>query len=781
MKRLLPLCFCLCFLPNVQAGTPEAFNQARALGSQGKYPEAIAAYEEAARQAKTKGHFDTVFRCYYQACYDAYRASLNSDCLRLAEAALRVLDANQDQPWARTMQRQLNRIEMVGLSERASSQQQRLGQGWAYNARAIQLLRQVARLPDTGHGLSPSEVAGMSAAQRNLGWRLIERQASYLHDTGRSTEARQLLRAAVEAAAPDLESGDINRSLYPIKLLGLLGIINGFIGYEEEALRWYEREYEHARQSGSSRSNLLRIRLNILADRTDLEGASEETIREADEILAEATEKNFPVLHGFKRMHARISANNMSPEERIRQLAEAAAASRAAEDEIEHFYSSRNGLFERAARNEPGLDPEFNRFLNQTRQSGKLRSEPRIYRKYGDWMRQQQRQAEAIRVYREALRMILQYEWFPQAPNLLAKIGAAYLEAGQPDEARRVWDELDTFVRQHPDVPPLSLIRAQRIILHALLQAGRIDDARRLTGHWLNYGKTKGVADYWMNLFSPEYIDAFVAAKGTTAEVTAAAAQTPARLHPKSVTTAAIPNQPATAAFYLINAGPHPSEGTLTLSGPGLRRLESHEGPTYEVRPGQGPQSIGEPLTLDPGSYEKIRITATPPDSKTGTTPSPVTISWSGGAESVWRCSWEEDADTVAVMDAALLDWSPFTGMPVEHQVYTPAGSTAPIPFRLRSESTLHIEYRDPGTGDIIAVDQNGNGDFTESGDFWVPSSTSTISAPLLPATKDEGITSIEAWIFPASEAPGTNPLRVRAEVHLNGDWQTQAINEIDL
>jgi len=132
------------------------------------------------------------------------------------------------------------------------------------------------------------------------------------------------------------------------------------------------------------------------------------------------------------------------------------------------------------------------------------------------------------------------------------------------------------------------------------------------------------------------------------------------------------------------------------------------------------------------------------------------------------------------VLNAARLGLSPFVGVPVLHYVGFPAQGVDSKGFRLRSQRPVRIEYRDPATSDLLAVDDNGNGNFSDDGDFFPPEANhqNQVSAPRVYLEEGKHTGAMEVWIYPRSGHSWGQETVVFVELHdpVRG-WEEYARN----
>ena len=95
----------------------------------------------------------------------------------------------------------------------------------------------------------------------------------------------------------------------------------------------------------------------------------------------------------------------------------------------------------------------------------------------------------------------------------------------------------------------------------------------------------------------------------------------------------------------------------------------------------------------------------------------------------------------------------------------------------MRSAIPLRLEYREAGTGKLLAVDDNGNGVFTDRGDVVSPREHGSNHSdfPVLQPLKDVQFAEIESWIFtkPDSALDQHQQIKLPLEIHQDGKgWE---------
>jgi len=183
--------------------------------------------------------------------------------------------------------------------------------------------------------------------------------------------------------------------------------------------------------------------------------------------------------------------------------------------------------------------------------------------------------------------------------------------------------------------------------------------------------------------------------------------------------------------------------------------------------------TVSVPLRLFSGEGKEIVLTmaAGRPDD------AGVSVRWKSGladtgAVSAWQISWEESATGRTVLDASGLGANPFKSVAIRHQLSVPIGESVGVPLRLRSPAELRFEYYD-GSGRLVGVDANGNGDFTETGDFHSGGPEGGRSA-VFPASPGASQLTASVLVFAPDGKPLAflaEPLVIVVETFRDGAW----------
>jgi hypothetical protein len=195
-------------------------------------------------------------------------------------------------------------------------------------------------------------------------------------------------------------------------------------------------------------------------------------------------------------------------------------------------------------------------------------------------------------------------------------------------------------------------------------------------------------------------------------------------------------------------------------------------------RAGQARKKVELARSLSAGGESTLMVTMA---AGAGVAEAQVRVSWSAGETvfpaSTWTVRWAAEAKDSVVLDASLLEANPFRSVSLFHEIAVPAEEFEAVPFRLRSPAALRFEYYDSRSGELLAIDANGNGKFSEAGDLHLQGEFG-VAAALLPVRPGKGALGVEVRIFAPSGEPlplASPALRLESEIYRGGEWVTEA------
>ncbi len=768
-------CYFLAILAGLAAATAHAdfieeFKQARSVEKSD--PQAcVDGMVRSFHQAVEAGNCEYTSVAGLNACIGIYGQGKTVECGTLAREVISALVPLEDfYPESTT----LRSVQLFGYLERGLLAEGKVGAAWQANRAAAESLRG-KRIPASADGppITLADLENLTPALRSCGLRLIEREANLLDATAHSNEARTLLDAAATWLGKDWQVRlDTNERFYAFKLLAARAELIDFLGYNQEAIQAQQDLVQAVNGQGIFQQSHLTLRINLLRNLSQWSGPSREILDQARDIATQM--KARAVDNHVDRLLAKMEFNFKQSRESIESLRRHALKNQALGDSFEATYADRDGLFARVSLGEANLDSEFHRLLIKIRSQGNKCGEPSLFREFGSYLLQQNRPAEAAALFAESLRMTRSFGWILHEPNLLRLLMDAQIAAGDLAGARVSLAELDQWLTNHPDSPVSRRAAAVGIRANILAKLGEEHAARE--AFQLAREIAKNLPAYQQSNYSPEQE---TLALGEKLPPVPTGNSNPEnipvlRMQPLEVVSMAVPRDTSHTRFTVYNPTAQRIRGHFLLTGPGAT-----DGETVLFTAGQPVATFQKPLTINGGNEVIIKLQLAP---SAGVETSNVQVAWQNegqptGPISTWEVAWNPTAHRQVVMDASSVGANPFRSVSLFHEIAVPPGETVGIPFRLRSPVALRFEYLDTITHELVAVDANGNGDFSEAGDLHIRG-PGGVCAAIFPTGSGSRTLSVEVRIsspegLPLATAGG--PLVLQAEVYQNGVWTQQA------
>lgn len=712
-----------------------------------------------------------------KACFIRHLQGRPVECGKTALAALPEIQSMVDE----TLPLGRERLgQLYGWVSSGFEAEGRLGEAWRMNRATAAVLRgSSGNVSGDPVPIRVSEIAGMPPMVRIFAWRTFEREAAFLNAVGRTLESKALLdeAAAVIKKRWPVLSGD--ERFYAFKVLCSRAMTMNFLGYESESIDEQRTLLGFGGSPGVSEGSFLILKANILVNRSKWEGPTEEMVEEMrgldEDLKAEGT------VDGVGRSLPKLEFRLKKSREAAAGIAKDAERKMSRNMRRELFFSDRDYLIARAELGDEELDGEYVRLLGELRAQGSKVSEPTIYREYGDYLLNGGRAEEAAGMYAEALRLTRGFGWFLHEPALLESLGEARIEAGDAAGAGEILEELAKWLANHGDAPVARRVTAQSALagLHAKLgDAEAAAVARALAREWAS-----NLPEWRKRYLLPsEPRTIATAAENTQVRNSPSEGAPRVRVSPISLVSVFEPDQPARGRFSVFNPGGGRVRGTWKGVGEGARLMDG--GVCFEA--GKPIASVAIPAEL--GAWESRIWFATYVPIKGGASAT-AQVSWvteeeNKGDDSTWEVRWNSSSNSSAVLDASGLRSNPFRHVTLFHELSRRAevlGSA--VPFRLKSPRPLRIEYYEPRSGNLLAVDANGNGNFTEAGDFHMGGGGSPASA-MVPVDQSGPGLAVEIHLLSvvgeALPPSPSEPLVLVAEVFRRGSWSKESENVLE-
>ena len=764
-------------------GTDDIRIQARAAADAGRFALSADLYEKTAAASLAAGDKRTAFHDLHNAASVALKIDANERAVAIARRAIALAD--EIHPGLTGIERDavhFCRIECRGFLERSLSSLSRIAEGYAEFRKIWRDIEQYRVAEEKGVPGDPrlaSDLARWSPKLRSLVWRATTREAEYLDIMGRTLEAVAILRHASDAVSALGRVGDAE-NFYAAKMRPALATMMDFLGYRRAAIEIHRAAIsdQAVRLTGSS---LWGARINLLRNTEKYEGPSRALLDEAEAghrqmVLLSPTGRSTQTAILIEKMRADYDAN-YDAAGNIRRITNEL---RRGGMNFEAMYGERDALVAEAGK--PGLDGEFVRLLNEMRGRGNKRGEPILYREYAAYLGRTGRPAEALAIYREALRLTESFGWGLHSIRLRVAIIGTFCDLHDFAGAEAEWNDLTRQLAKITDLPPDREleIRVARIVLHLLRGQGKeatdaLDEARAFAdAHKINAWLRRPLDA--IALAVAGQVPAQPAAEPTPAEAT------PAGIQPFRVETTAAPGDPIRARFALRNPGARSRTGEFRVRGPAI---QLGLGTTPRLITGSGAAGSLEnevhfPLALAPS--EELVVVLEMKGAPAEGAKSSLQIAWrdsAGESAAEWRVATERDPFFVAVLNANQLRRNPFYAVSFTQQIVRRDDKQGLMNIRFTASTPLRLEYYDAATHRLLAVDAEGNGRFTDPGDVLLADADSNL-APDVAFDGRERMREIEIVVFSTATAPAEGTQNIVAELLIGDRWEKVARNELE-
>lgn len=754
-------------------GYIQEFNTATAI--ENSDPEsALTAYALSFQQALAAEDVDYATSAGLNSCYILHRQG------KLVEAgnlACKTIEAINPLPCDFTSNDITRRSALFGFTETAWYKEGRIGEAWRANRATAESLRGRNVTP-TGDGpsITVREVKAMPQVHQGLGWRCIDQEARLLNSSGRTLEAMALLNEAsvvIRRQWPNLQTSP---QFYAFKVLMTQSDFYDFLGICAEAIEMQKINVQLSEGIPELLSSHRVEQMNLLRNLSQWEGPSEEILMKAREVCRHF--ENDKVNTTISRQLALMELDLHESQEAMDTIEADAIDSAQRQHWYDTAYADRDLLISRANRGDENLDAEFARLLGEFRKQGNKAGEPTLYRAYGNYLLERGRPAEAIPMFAESLRLTRVFGWRFHEPDILFSLFQSRFAAGDVAGARATLAELESFLAAHPNLPVARQVTSWVNIAKARIQLGEIDAARAALDRARPLATD--LPEYRKRWLTPDGMAAILDGKTDTDSPSAAPSGPPLpRVQPLEIVSVATPGEAARTTFSIFNPSATRIRGNWLLTGPGA--TVARKSVTFAA--GQPPASVRIPATLDAGADALLAASITAAEDVTTTE---ITVAWENtdrksGPPSKWKVSWDPAAARSIVLDASALEAGPFRFATLHHELAVPLGEDLGVPFRLRSPTPLRFEYYDSRTNQLLAIDANGNGDFTEAGDLHLRG-PGGVAAAIVPIAPQDSQVSVQILIFAIDGSPPAAtdaPLILEAETHRSGGWTKEAEDTI--
>jgi tetratricopeptide (TPR) repeat protein len=606
--------------------------------------------------------------------------------------------------------------------------------------------------------LKDAPAAGWADELSGIIWRMRTARASLLEVQSKTLDAVELLRRTeAEVRKGARVKGSFTRHELSRTRIDLAMQLS-FLGWWDESVEILDSEILDGKKDSSKegRKNLARAEFNKLFPVSKMKGMSPEVVSDARAIIDRArgaltasAVKSYE--HQIAKLELRAGSEHYSIK-RLQELAKDESLSA-----VERMQAMRTLLIESETfADENATDETYEEYLQDYRQRGALRSLPTMYREFGFFLERSGRLRDGLKMVRKAAELTEEAGWDLHLLSLWQWLASMHDVLGEHAEAITYWERIDALLASlnasGKKIPDSRLLQVETERIDWLNRNQRLDEARAaLTRVKATTQRDKvGAAHLAVldNLTVSEKETAAPVVEAKTSELVVA----PVTLQPESVQTfVKREGEEAQTRFTLLNPASLAASGQLRASGPGMQLTRDPDG-TVQWEIGYGVNNAALDLEIAGGERIVIDATSMVAGQLWG-------LEWMEKGESIskaeWRVALDDPSGEVLRRDVRATTVSKATrssyyATPLYQELrWRPTAARSVQNFRVRSSGNAWVSYRKV-TGEMIAIDANGDGDFTDAGDLI--SFGYDLDDNLYPealAEENEGKFGVEIFVYP--------------------------------
>ena len=611
---------------------------------------------------------------------------------------------------------------------------------------------------------------------------LIPRQLWFesmiLDSEARTTKALKCLDAAERYLLSIEKKRDTVHDDYYLKVLNRKAQLLDFLGWLPDAID-IDRRVAELKPNGQNMRAIQGARLNLNRNLSQYYGPSETYLKEAIDACTQID----PLSDRVGSLSARRLVNKMVFDLRqdpaaVTNLAEITALLRQSGLQHDADYTDRDQLeIDIRTGTTEGVESRLLKLIETFRDNGNRTGEVTLFRNYGDLCYRLGRFDDAVYLYTRTLELSNSYGWYVHLPRIMALLAQTYIAKGDPAKADQWIQAIHAHLKAHPDLPAHRTADALLAIAQLQANLGRESDFLATKQALLAYSQKTHVPDYWTARLKS------LTAENVNKEPRPAASADGARqtdLQPRKVVSESFPGEPAVGRFTVVNLTGNSVTGKLLY--PDSAKLVMSDGPSGVVRleanpAGNGKQNASLPLQIGPSGLIRVFMEAQVKDADSAGS---LALQWLPEAGLMQASTWEYRAtdkrSEITVANANLAELNPFYFVPLYHAIRKRGPDEKLFDFSVISSIPCHIEVVDAASGEVIAIDRQGDGSFDKEGDFVFQDSNGNLY-PDHAFAADEDSFGIDIHVYPTNHETlkGGEEITITVLVALGDQWQELA------
>lgn len=417
-------------------------------------------------------------------------------------------------------------------------------------------------------------------------------------------------------------------------------------------------------------------------------------------------------------------------------------------------------------------DYYFREGLRLVREAGALAYQFGFYERYARWLWSVGRHADALRVFYQYLDLIEQWDMEHRSVLAVFNLAAWHLLTGDVVASRENLEsvQFSPLLGELGDRMHLSMLSLQADLARATGNEGAYAEARQELDALF---ARAALNDEQERQLRP-------APFSETFEFIEMQRDNRAIWNALQVTTTVRSGEVGRGRFDLINTEPFSVAGLVSLQG--ARRFyeapEAGEGPhllwsTLEAASG-GAEAESREVQLGPLEMRSFYLEDFIEEAEEN--PRAATLRWEAdnAAAATWIFRAEEESGRRHAVNANRIRYNPYFSLSHYHELYNREPTEKWLDFRIVSPIRLRIEYVDPDSQRLLAVDAQGDGSFRGTGDFlYADGNGSGYFDVVIPAG---GVRALEFRLYTAEDEAipeGEYPLSIQTRA-MFGEWREE-------
>lgn len=456
------------------------------------------------------------------------------------------------------------------------------------------------------------------------------------------------------------------------------------------------------------------------------------------------------------------------------------------DETFEAAYSQRDLLVFKTQNGDlDGVEEGFIELLRVFQKEGNLKGLPSLFRAYGDLLVRLGRYEEAVVMLRRAAEMTEANGWDLHLPRLWIKLAAVHEILGDRRSADALWARIDQWEADHPVAPRERIIEIMTGRLARLRRHGDRAEYDRLAEVYETAIGEMGLPEYLATGFRRELAMPFEIDDPKFTAAPDGEDRSRAILDPLVVTSEVLPGETARARFTLANPGKEVITGKLRVPGTASASQWDAANGVLKSEITEAGRSLKflQPIELQPFDLIEVFLS----DARPGGDFSGLKLAWVDADESeietAWTYSASDVSSQVSVSQASLARRNPFMAVLFYHEVLRRKDAPGRLDFRVVSDEELHIEIADAETGQVLAVDHQADGSFSETGDI-ILDDENVDGFPDLSLLTEPERRALELRVYPAKAGPEDenakgDDITVELQFRVGDEWQTLSENRL--